>query len=533
MFGAATTPRPIFGQQPATSSIFGRPTTSTPAFGAAATPSLFGAKTTSTTAGPSAFGQSAFGQQKPAGAGFTFGSTPASTAAKPAAAFTFGTPAATSSAPVAGAGTAPLQFNFNQQAGAAATAQPAAAPNPAEQLALLAIAVSSKTAALYGDERDGILRTLNQLQASIGSGRAYYAPGAAPVELTAENPFCRFKTVSYSRVMGYKDEDGCVGLTVAHAPSDVDANRQLFLDGLFRIFGSRPTITTHIEGIRPLPENKCEVVIHVTEAGANGLKRRIPSHELGAFLCSAPIQPQLQQQLAVENVAVKADLSDKMLYDYLISPPQGMDPLLWVQAVKSNPDPNSRIPIQILGFKALHYRHQLQLEQSQWHEDLIQALTGKQLTVLESNLDTTEARVAQVQVRQTQLGHRLLKILTQQHHILKQGYALDVNEESLQTRMEALCAHLTAPLHCRSRLTELVATVRSQPGLVVANTSRTGGLMNVRSSSVAGWTEKAERDLKDVLQRFQDTLERVSSQLKRNAGLAERMMRSGSTDMVL
>ena len=50
---------------------------------------------------------------------------------------------------------------------------------------------------LFADERNAVIAGWNQLQASWGSGKAYYAPNAQPVEMTAENPFCRFKTVSY------------------------------------------------------------------------------------------------------------------------------------------------------------------------------------------------------------------------------------------------------------------------------------------------------------------------------------------------
>lgn len=46
---------------------------------------------------------------------------------------------------------------------------------------------------IFGDERDAIIAKLNQLQALWGEGKAVYSQNAAPIPLTQENPFSRFK----------------------------------------------------------------------------------------------------------------------------------------------------------------------------------------------------------------------------------------------------------------------------------------------------------------------------------------------------
>ena len=46
---------------------------------------------------------------------------------------------------------------------------------------------------IFGDERDAIIAKLNQLQALWGEGKALYSHSAAPITLTQENPFSRFK----------------------------------------------------------------------------------------------------------------------------------------------------------------------------------------------------------------------------------------------------------------------------------------------------------------------------------------------------
>ena len=58
-------------------------------------------------------------------------------------------------------------------------------------LALMVLALSHPQ--IHGDERDGIIAKLNQLQAYWGTGKGFYNQQGASVNLPSENPFCRFK----------------------------------------------------------------------------------------------------------------------------------------------------------------------------------------------------------------------------------------------------------------------------------------------------------------------------------------------------
>lgn len=46
---------------------------------------------------------------------------------------------------------------------------------------------------IHGDERDGIIAKLNQLQAYWGAGTGYYNQQGGAVNFSPENPYCRFK----------------------------------------------------------------------------------------------------------------------------------------------------------------------------------------------------------------------------------------------------------------------------------------------------------------------------------------------------
>lgn len=82
--------------------------------------------------------------------------------------------------------------------------QPAApAVQQVAPLTLLAAALSQPQ--IYGDERDGIIAKLNQLQAYWGTGKGFYNQQGA-VDFTPQNPFCRFK-VSCAHDQGNFNDD--------------------------------------------------------------------------------------------------------------------------------------------------------------------------------------------------------------------------------------------------------------------------------------------------------------------------------------
>lgn len=46
----------------------------------------------------------------------------------------------------------------------------------------------------------------------------------------------------------------------------------------------------------------------------------------------------------------------------------GIHPFLWEQAKLDNPDPDSLVPVPMIGFKALHQRLKHQEQQTQAHQ---------------------------------------------------------------------------------------------------------------------------------------------------------------------
>jgi len=265
-------------------SLFGSTTTTSASTGFGGFGGAFGAKSTAT-ASTGLFGStsttggglfSGFGAKTTASTGFGSFGTTTSTAG---GGLFGGFGAAKTTSSLFGSTTTQPLFG-----GATAQPQAPAQQNMLDTNPLQAMTSALTTASLYGDERDGIIARLNQLQALWGTGKAYYAQGATPVELCPENPFCRFKAVGYAKVPSASDEDGFVGLELKHSESYVKTNQQALVESIHKVLNNETSLSVCVDGVRSLPGDKSEVVIYVIERQPNGASKRILATQLyGVF----------------------------------------------------------------------------------------------------------------------------------------------------------------------------------------------------------------------------------------------------------
>ncbi|XP_074650289.1 nucleoporin p54-like [Tubulanus polymorphus] len=483
--------------------------TGTTGFGAAtATPASsapptfgFGTSTpaAATTTGVSSFGALTFGAPKTTASGFGFGTTTtASTSGL--GAFSFGTtPAATTTttslfgfnkpAPTAtnsfSFGTTTTQankgFNFgtlSQPAtggfGATTGGLFGAQQQPQQQqlglqqqqhqqnaiLTNMASAVSLPT--IFGDERDGLIAKWNQIQAFWGTGKGYFSQNAPAIDFSAENPFCRFKAVGYSCLPTNKNEDGLVALIFKKKHDEVSRNQQQVVDSLNEILGSKPNVSVCVEGLKPLPDDKSELIVYVLERQPIGTTKRHAATDLYNYLNQAAVKQKLMQpQLSVENIFMKTGFTSEQLKQYLDSPPAGIDPLIWDQAKLDNPDPSKLIPVPMIGFSELHRRLQHQEQQTKLHQNTLDDIS-QCLAELQRKHSNMAARSEQYKRKYLELGHRVLKVMVKQEIYRKLGYGIQADEEQLRVMLEAIQAELNAPTQFKGRLNELMSQIRMQ-----------------------------------------------------------------------
>lgn len=459
----------LFGSsnQPSTGGgfAFGTPSTTATAFG-------FGTSQTGNTAGK-VFGLTnpsfgGFGAATTTSTGSVFGT---SFGVKTTASSTFGFGTTTSVAPSLGGGlstgfgaTGGLGGStFGQQPTAVVTGltQPSQGilgrSTQSAQTLLAQLTAALSRPQIHGDERDGIIAKLNQLQASWGTGKGFYNQQGA-VDFSPQNPFCRFKVIGYSRLPTASNEDGHLSIEIKKKESEVRALQQGLVDALHKCLGSKTTLMVCIEGIKPLPEDRSEVILYVVERHPNGSSRTVPATDVFTHLNQANIKTQLQS-IGIVNIYMKTSMSPSQLQHYLENPPVGIDSLLWEQAKKDNPDPQRLIPMVITGFSELKKRQKLQEQESLQHQKRT-ALITEEITELQHNHATTMAKLAQFKRKHLELSHCILEIMIKQECLRKSGYSVQADEEQLRVQLECLQAELNAPSQFKARLSEMMSQIR-------------------------------------------------------------------------
>ncbi|XP_038054996.1 nuclear pore complex protein Nup54-like [Patiria miniata] len=492
-FGAqsATTTKPAFGfgtsSAPQTGFSFGGAKTTAPTFS-------FGTTTTSTTTtAPTGFGFGGTGgfgatSTSTGGTGFGFGTTATTSstglgfgtsfggfgAAKTTASSLFGgfgtNTSTTSSGFGLGGTTASTGFGgFGTGLGAGLSTGFGAQQQQQQQLQLqqqqqqgvgadlMGISTALLMPTIYGDERDAIIAKWNQLQAFWGTGKGYVNQ-TATVPFTPENPFCRFKTVGYSVKPSSKDEDGLVILHFKKKEEEIRSLQQQLVDALFKILGSKPTLSVCVEDVKQLPDDKTEVIIYIQERSPTGLSRRIPASTAFSFFSQSNIKAQLGS-LGVVDMVPKLALSEAQIDAYLSTPPLGYDPRLWRQAKLDNPDPEKLVPVPMVGFHTLKSRLENQEQQTKQHQARLDMI-GQDTETLQHKQTTIQAKIAEYKRRHLELSHRVLRVMVRQETQRKAGTAIQTEEEQLRTRLEGLQAEVNAPTQMKGRLNEMMSQIR-------------------------------------------------------------------------
>uniref|UniRef100_A0A1I7XRR5 Nup54 domain-containing protein n=1 Tax=Heterorhabditis bacteriophora TaxID=37862 RepID=A0A1I7XRR5_HETBA len=516
LFGSSTTtttPKPLFGSTPqasTTTSLFGSPatTTSTGLFGSTTTTTassggLFGSNTSGSLFSKRRFGEGAststsggmFGTSSGSGSLLTkpattgFGTVPAGSSlfgAKPTGGGLFGAPAQQQSTEVKDTLQGILQNSD-------------------------ALVRSLTRTELFGDDRDEIIARLNQLGAALGTGGGYHKAEQPPVPYTVDGPFHRMKAIGYNRTSEYSDSDGIVALIIKcpHTELATSVQKQKLIDSLYIILGSKPTVHSHIESIKPLSENSTEVCIYVTEK----FRGRISSKELAQYLNQTAQKQQLETQLKVDKdrIVSRLQMGKQQKMAYLKDPPPGFDAALWAQAVRENPDQERLIPYPIRGFIQLRSRQKAQIEEVAMENQVLDAISSR-LSLLETHNAAATVRMAQQKVVRKQLSHRLLRILAMQLLTQRFSHGIDLTEERIQTALESINARINAPQQIKSRIADISEILQAENEAVrnQANTDR---------PHILGDSDVVL--LKKYLARCQDGLESLVAVVNANISILE------------
>ncbi|XP_069702368.1 nucleoporin p54 [Periplaneta americana] len=311
---------------------------------------------------------------------------------------------------------------------------------------------------VYGDERDSTLARWNLLQALWGIGKAYYSQTAPPVELTQQNPLCRFKAIGYSCMPSSDNAQGLVTITFNKKEEEVRSQQAQLVTSMNIVLGSKPNLTLTIEGIKPISETKTQVAIYVEEKSVTGSMRRIPGTDLSAYLM---MQKQQLSTLGADNVFPQVTPDKDQIKEYLENPPAGIDPRLWKQAQLDNPNPENYIPVPMIGFGEVRWRMKCQEQETKLHQAFLDRV-AEDIAELQKQHTATVAKVAEYRRKFLELEHRVLQVLVKQEVSRKVGLALQPEEEALRSQLEALHNQLNAPAQFKGQVSELLSQMRMQ-----------------------------------------------------------------------
>jgi nuclear pore complex protein Nup54 len=216
-----------------------------------------------------------------------------------------------------------------------------------------------------------------------------------------------------------------------------------------------------VNSITALSETKGQLIIYVEEKSQTSNEtKRYNATETAQFLN----QPMTKNQLAslgVEEVLPDVLPDEDQLKEYLESPPKGIDPRMWKQAIDDNPDPQKFIPVPMVGFQDLKWRITCQENETNTHLNYLSKVE-KEISELKQRHVNTSAKIMEHRRKFAELSHRILKIIVKQESTRKMGVSLSPEEEMIKTKLENMHALVSAPTQFKGRLSELLSQMRMQ-----------------------------------------------------------------------
>ena len=272
--------------------------------------------------------------------------------------------------------------------------------------------------------------------------------------------------------------------------NEVKTNQNKIIETLSKIFGSSPVLQIEIDSIRSLineqaaanissslDASKTLVTFYVIERAQNGQTRRITSLDvfnflnkqetpssgaLGTLATKTTIKDQLNQ-IGISNVYPLVQLNEEQIKEYLDRPPSGINPILWEQAKRNNPNPNKLIPVPIVGFQELNKRFKLQEQENQAQKSCLYK-KKEDIEAINTKNRLLMNKIEQYKSKNEELEHRLLKVMINYEIRRKLGICFQEDEKYLRNVLESLYIELSSPINKeiqKQKLNEFLEIVKS------------------------------------------------------------------------
>jgi nuclear pore complex protein Nup54 len=243
----------------------------------------------------------------------------------------------------------------------------------------------------------------------------------------------RFKTIGYSCMAYNKDEDGLFCLILNEKESVVRANQSNIITNLHKIFNNDQSLTINLKSIKTKIDDQTEVIFFITQrqsaTSVDNSTKRITSLQIfehlnkeeaasnnsfggTSLLGTLRTQPTVKQQLEqikCINFYPLVTLSEDQIKKYLETVPSGLNPILWEQAKKNNPNSSKLLPVQIIGFPEINKRFRQQDQETKAQKARLIKINSGIETLNERN-QLLRMKIEQFKNQNDDLQQRLLRV---------------------------------------------------------------------------------------------------------------------------
>jgi nuclear pore complex protein Nup54 len=194
--------------------------------------------------------------------------------------------------------------------------------------------------------------------------------------------------------------------------------------------------------------------------------------------------------------------------------PNATNEALWQKAVRENPDPTCLVPVVAIGFDDLRQRVEAQSQQAASHQEKLKELKTRIEGLAQRHAISNSSRLSRASTTQTQITHRLLKLIQHLHLLIPalRSSAIRPEEDALRVRLEEIEEQVRRG-RLRGKLNELWAIVgallngaRGREGIngtewaVVdeEGLAQIGQILAEQQAGLQHLTKILQRDLKDL-----------------------------------
>lgn len=191
-------------------------------------------------------------------------------------------------------------------------------------------------------------------------------------------------------------------------------------------------------------------------------KQEAPTGLLSGLKTTLSTKQQLDQ-MGVLRVYPLVGMSDEEVKTYLETVPSGLNPVLWEQARKNNPNSKKLIPVQIVGFQEINKRFKLQEEENKSQKSSL-AIISNSIDNLNDRNKILRSKIEQFKARNEDLEQRTLKVMINYEIRRKIGLPLQENEKYLLGLLESIQMELSSPINKeiqRQKISEFNDIVKS------------------------------------------------------------------------